>query len=78
MAKQGKKRVSITVNAERFDRVTSLIEKEGYPVGYLSYYLDRCISDLEDELLDLPHGIVPALEMVHYERMATRDKSKEK
>jgi hypothetical protein len=54
MAKKGKKRVSITVTAEQFDRVSSLLDEGGYPAGYLSFYLDRCIGELESVLTGEP------------------------
>ena len=54
MAKQGKKRVSITVDIDSFDHVTALLNERGYPQGYLSFYLCGCIEDLESILEGIP------------------------
>ncbi len=50
MLKKGKKRVSISVDAENLDRVTSLLQELGYPYGSLSHYLDDCLADLGEYL----------------------------
>ena len=76
MAKVVKKRVSITVSAEQFDRVSALLDEGGFPRGYLSYFLDRCISDLEDTLVGYPHEEMTALEEVHYEMFEQRSGKK--
>jgi hypothetical protein len=68
MAKEGKKRVSITVNTERFDRVSSMLDQEGFPRGYLSFYLDGCIEDLESVLIGEPTNGNTALDEVLIEK----------
>ncbi|ALC16659.1 hypothetical protein DSOUD_1887 [Desulfuromonas soudanensis] len=69
MAKQGKKRVSITVNAEQFDRVSELLRERDFPVGYLSFYLNRCLTDLDDYLGCEPHEDMTALEELKLDLM---------
>ena len=65
MAKQGKKRVSITVDSERFEHVSNLLDARGYPRGSLSHYLDVCITKLEYYLE--PDGPAPAYDDSFYE-----------
>ena len=78
MAKKGKKRVSITVTADQFERVSSLLDEKGYPSGYLSFYLDRCISDLEDSLDPTGPPELTALEEVKIDLMLKEKESKQK
>lgn len=52
MAKPGKKRVSITVDSDLFDRVSALLDEKGFPRGALSSYLDHCIQELEGFVSD--------------------------
>lgn len=77
MAKQGKKRVSITVDAERFDRVSSILDEKGYPRGYLSFYLDRCIEDLEDYFTGEPQPL-SALQDLKLDEFLKREKQGKK
>lgn len=51
MLKKGKKRISITVDAEMIDRVTETLKERDYPFGSLSHYFNNCLADL-DEYLD--------------------------
>ena len=52
MLKKGKKRISITVDAECLSRVTTLLEERDYPYGSLSHYLDDCLAELDEYLED--------------------------
>jgi hypothetical protein len=76
MAKVLEKRVSITVSAEQFDRVSALLDEGGFPRGYLSYLLDRCISDLEDMITGYPHEEMTALQEVQFEMFESRSSKK--
>jgi len=50
MLKKGKKRVSITVDAEVLDRVTETLKERDYPFGSLSHYFNDCLTDLDEYL----------------------------
>ena len=50
MLKKGKKRISITVDAERLSFITKTLEERDYPYGSLSHYLDDCLADLHEYL----------------------------
>ncbi len=63
----GKKRISITITAETLDRVQAELSAQDFPHGYLSYYLDKCIDDLDDYLTGSPTEI-PALQQIQVEK----------
>lgn len=63
MLRKGKKRVSITVDAELLDRVTSALDDLGYPFGALSHYLNDCLAKLDDYFHPGDHDINPILEL---------------
>lgn len=69
--KAGKKRVFITVTAETFDRVQAELSAQGYPFGYLSYYLDKCLDDLDNHLTGAPSELT-AMEQVLIDDHLTR------
>lgn len=43
---KGKKRMCLTLSADTYDQVASLLKEKDYPNGSLSYYVDRCILQL--------------------------------
>lgn len=67
----GKKRVSISVTAETFDRVQAELSAQDYPHGYLSYYLDKCLDDLDSHLTGAPSDVT-ALEQLMIDEHLTR------
>lgn len=72
MVKQGKKRVSITVDSERFDNVSKLLDEKGYPLGSLSHYLNVCILKLEYYLEPQGFDAPPAFNDSFYELEVAR------
>jgi len=64
MLKKGKKRISITVDAECLASVTATLEERGYPFGALSHYLDDCLADLSEYFeTGQTHNVDPILEL---------------
>jgi len=50
MLKKGKKRFSVTVDADVLDYVTETLKERDYPFGALSHYLNDCLTDLAEYL----------------------------
>lgn len=50
MLKKGKKRFSVTVDADVLDYVTDTLKEREYPFGSLSHYLNDCLVDLAEYL----------------------------
>lgn len=72
--KAGKKRINITVTAEIFDRVQAELSAQDYPHGYLSYYLDKCISDLDDHLTGAPSDLTALQQLMIDEHLMRKEK----
>lgn len=41
-----KKRVMITVDADKWEMIQKSLKDKGYPLGSMSYYLNRCLGQL--------------------------------
>lgn len=72
----GKKRISITVTAEWVDRVQAELSAQDFPHGYLSYYLDKCISDLDDHLTGAPSELTAMQQLLIDEHLMRKEEKR--
>lgn len=70
----GKKRVSISVTAGLFDRVQAELSAQDYPHGYLSYYLDKCLDDLDNHLTGAPVELTAMEQVLIDEHLMRKEK----